>query len=982
MLTVVTMLWDGEPAARRTRYTAAHVRALARQVAAHLTLPHDIVCLTDDVARDVGPDVQAVGMHEAVRAWPKRYPKVLLWSPLMRQLAGRRMLYLDLDTLVVGDLTPLVTRSEDVVLWREPSGRTHYNTSMVLADAGARPKVWADFDVESAQTVGRRALGTHCAGPAARPHCGISSGGSDRYTSPEIETPMRHLAITLAALTALPTLAAPAAAQRPYSPDRLTAEDYARAERFLGDHVDRLVFGADVRPVWIDDDRFWYRNTIPEGAEFVLVDPAAGTRERAFDHERLAAALSAAAREDYEALELPFRSFAFVDDGGAIVFLVDGERYLCELRQYRCAAAPMEDDEGGDDGAAAPSVVSPDGRLAAFVREHDLWVRDLETGRETRLTTDGEEHFGYATNNAGWTRSDRPVLVWSPDSRRIATFQHDARGVGEMYLTSTNVGHPRLEAWRYPLVGDSAIFRIHRVVIDLEADDGPRVVRLRMPPDPHRSTVCDHVVCGGEWADVTWTPDGSRLVFVSSSRDHRRATLRVADPETGEVRDVLEERVETFYESGYRTSNWRVLPETDEVIWYSRRDDWGHLYLYDLSTGRLKHQVTEGDWNALRVLRVDEDERTVTFVGNEREPGDPYFMYAYRVSLDGGEPVLLTPDSANHDVSLSPSGRYLVDRRSTPTTPPVTAVRDARDGRELLRLEEADISRLVDAGWRPPTPFSVKARDGETDLYGLMYRPTRFDPSRRYPIINYIYPGPQSGSVGGRSFSAARRDHQAIAELGFIVVAIDAMGTPLRSHSFHAAYYGDMGDNGLPDQVAGMRQLAERHAWIDLDRAGIWGHSGGGFAAARALFDYPDFFEVGVSQAGNHDNRNYEDDWAEKWQGLLETYPDGTTNYDNQANQLVAEELEGRLLLAHGTMDSNVPPYSTLLVVDALIEANKDFDLILFPNRRHGFAMEPYMIRRRWDYFVEHLLGAEPPEAYEFGRERAARAASSARGEG
>ncbi|HSH44724.1 MAG TPA: DPP IV N-terminal domain-containing protein [Longimicrobiales bacterium] len=614
-------------------------------------------------------------------------------------------------------------------------------------------------------------------------------------------------------------------------------------------------------------------------------------------------------------------------------------------------------------------VLSPDGARVAFIREHDLWVRELDTGEETRLTTDGREDFGYATNNAGWTRSSRPVLLWSPDSRRIATFQHDARGVGEMYLATTEVGHPRLDAWKYPLPGDTAIFRIHRVVIDLDGPGGPEVTRLDMAPDPHRSTVCDHVVCRGiGWADVEWFDDAASLAFVSVSRDHREATLRVADAASGRVRQVLTERVPTFYESGHRARNWRVLPSADEVIWYSRQSDWGHLYLHDLETGRLKRQVTSGEWNVLEILRVDPDSRDVWFIGNEREPGDPYFTYLYRVNLDGGEPVLLTPDSAHHDVALSPDGRWVVDTRSTPTTPPVTTLRDGRTGHVVAELERADLADLEAAGWQPPIPFTVKARDGVTDLYGLLHRPTDFDPSKKYPIINHIYPGPQSGSVGSRAFQAARSDRQALAELGFVVVALDAMGTPMRSRSFHEAYYGDMGDNGLPDQIAGMRQLAERYPWIDLDRAGIYGHSGGGFAAARAILAYPDFFSVAVSQAGNHENRNYEDDWAEKWQGLLETNPDGTTNYDNQANQLLAHRLQGKLLLAHGTLDDNVPPYGTLLLVDALIAANRDFDLIMFPNRRHGFGNEPYMMRRRWDYFVEHLLGAEPPEEYRIGR--------------
>jgi dipeptidyl aminopeptidase/acylaminoacyl peptidase len=247
-----------------------------------------------------------------------------------------------------------------------------------------------------------------------------------------------------------------------------------------------------------------------------------------------------------------------------------------------------------------------------------------------------------------------------------------------------------------------------------------------------------------------------------------------------------------------------------------------------------------------------------------------------------------------------------------------------------------------------------------TDLYGLLYKPTNFDPSKKYPIVNHIYPGPQTGSVGSRNFSSARSDSQALAELGFVVVEIDGMGTPGRSKKFHDAYFGNMGDNTLPDQVAGMKELSQRFPWIDIDRVGIWGHSGGGYAAAAAMFRFPEFFKVGISEAGNHDNRNYEDDWAEKWQGLL----DGN-NYDNQANQLVARNLKGKLLLAHGATDSNVPPDNTLLVVNELIRANKDFDLLLFPNRGHGFANDPYMIRRRWDYFVRNLLGAEPPKDYE-----------------
>ncbi|MEX2465976.1 MAG: DPP IV N-terminal domain-containing protein, partial [Gemmatimonadota bacterium] len=631
--------------------------------------------------------------------------------------------------------------------------------------------------------------------------------------------------------------------------ERLTEDDYARAEGFLSQHTEPLVLGADVRPSWLDDGRFWYATRVADGTEYVLVDSEAGTRERAFDHARLAEAMSAATGERYEPMALPIAEFE-PDGASARIGLAAGEHWLlCDLTAYRCIPAT------GPVRPARSEVASPDGRLAAFIRGHDLWVRDLASGGETRLTTDGVEDFGYGTNNAGWTRSDRPVLSWSPDSRRIATFRHDARGVGMMYVTSTNVGHAELDAWRYPLPEDSVIFRIHRVVIDVERPEGERVLPLDMAPDPHRSTVCDHVYCGGTFADVSWSADGERFVFVSSSRDHKRARVRIADASTGQVRDLFEEVEETFFESG---GNWRYLSASGQILWHSQRDDWGHLYLYDAESGALEGQVTRGDWNVKDVLAVDESRREVTFIGNGREAGDPYFDYLYRVGLDDGRVRLLTPDSAHHVISLSPGERYFVDAASTPVTPPVTVLRD-RDGRPVTILEEADVSALRATGWQPPLPFVVTARDGETDLHGLLFRPSRFDDTRRYPIVNYLYPGPQSGSVGSRSFRASHRDLQSIAELGFVVVELDAMGTPGRSKTFHEAYYGNMGDNGLPDQVAGIRQLAERHAWMDIDRVGIFGHSGGGFAAAGAIFRYPEFYDVAVSQAGNHDNRNYED---------------------------------------------------------------------------------------------------------------------------
>jgi dipeptidyl aminopeptidase/acylaminoacyl peptidase len=700
--------------------------------------------------------------------------------------------------------------------------------------------------------------------------------------------------------------------QRPEAPTALTAADYARAERFLTYNTTPLVLRSGVRPTWLPDDRFWYRTTTERGSEAILVDSAKGTRA------------------------------------------------ACDLPACRERTEGGRGGRGG--GAPRTDAPSPDGKRTAFIRDWNLWVRDVASGKETQLTKDGVKDFGYATDNAGWTRSDRPIVLWSPDSKKIATFQQDQRNVGEMYLVDTKVGHPALQAWKYPLPGDPVVSMIHRVVIDV---DTGKIVRFKMDADQHRSTLCDDVACRGEWGDVQWSADGSTVAFVSTSRDHKHEQLRVADAATGAVRDVLEEKAETFFESGNGRVNWRYLPASNEAIWFSERDNWGHLFLYDVQTGREKHPITGGEGNVTQLVRVDEKNRMLYFVGVGMEKGrDPYFRHLYRIGMDGRNLKLLTPDDGDHDVSLSPSGEFFFDSYSKPDVPPVAELRRA-DGALVLAIEKADISRLLATGWKPPTPITVKARDGVTDLYGLMYKPTTLDPAKKYPIVNHIYPGPQTGSVGGRSFSPARGDAQALAELGFVVVEIDGMGTPWRSKKFHEAYYANMGDNTLADQVTGMKQLAQRYPWIDIDRAGIYGHSGGGYATADAMFRYPDFFKVGISEAGNHDNRVYEDDWAEKWQGLLRTNADGTTNYDNQANQLVAKNLKGKLLLAHGTMDTNVPPNNTLLVVNELIKANKDFDLLMLPNRGHGFGNEPYMIRRRWDYFVKYLLGAEPPHEYE-----------------
>ncbi len=692
------------------------------------------------------------------------------------------------------------------------------------------------------------------------------------------------------------TLAFTATAQQ----KALTVSDYEKAESFMSYNTARYIDHANVQPNWLEDDKFWYSTKTNGTEQTFLVDPAKKTKTPA---------------TDFKTGEMPSRRM------------------------------------GGRN-----EVLSPDGKKAILIKDYNLFVRDVATNKLTQLTTDGIKDYGYATDNAGWRHSDAPILRWSPDSKKIATFQQDQRNSKDMYLVTTNVGAPVLKAWKYPLPGDKQIATIRRVIIDVE---NPKVISLNIPADPHRATLSDDISSSGTFDDIDWKADGSEVAFLSTSRDHKNEKFRIANATTGAVREVFEETVKTQYESGQGAINWRYLPASKEIIWYSERDNWGHLYLYDSGNGKLKNQITKGDFVVTRLVKVDEKARTLYFFANGREKGNPYFSYLYKIGFDGKNLSLLTPETGNHQVVFSPSFKYFVDSYSQPDVPPVTVLRSI-DGKLVSTLEKTDVSRLAATGWKAPTPVSVKAKDGKTDIYGLVFTPTKMDPSRKYPVIDYIYPGPQGGSVGSWSFAASRGDNQALAELGFIVVVIEGTSNPDRSKSFHDMSYGNMAENTLPDQIAAIRQLSAKYP-IDTTKVGIWGHSGGGFATAAAMFRYPDFFKVGISESGNHDNRNYEDDWGERYNGLVEN-----SDYEAQANQNYAKNLKGKLMLVHGLMDDNVPPYNTLLVVEALEKANKSFDLVIFPNSAHGYGTySPYMMRRRWDYFVQNLLGAEPPKDYQ-----------------
>ena len=691
----------------------------------------------------------------------------------------------------------------------------------------------------------------------------------------------------------------------------ISTAEYDQAVSMLFRNTDKLIDNS-IRPRWLQDGRLWYRSMTENQVQFKLFNPADGKKIIAYSKEEL-----------FEKANV----------------------------------------KPGVNSGTANEVLSPDGRYVAFIRDWNLWVKEVDTGEEKALTSDGVKNFGYATDNAGWRKSDRPILSWSPDSKKIATFQQDQRHVSNMYLVKTKVGTPELQEWKYPLPGDADIIRIHRVIIYLSKE--PKVVRLKMASDARRGTLDDDISSDGGFDDVVWSDDSKQLVFVSTSRDHKQENVRIANCETGEVKDIFKETVATQYESGQGSINWRYLSKTNEIIWYSERSDWGHLYLYNANTGLLKKQITSGNYVVRQVLKVDKKNRLIYFIGSGKEANtNPYFRYLYRIDFDGKNISLLTRALGDHNVRFSPDGKYFLDSYSQPDVAPIHEVRDL-NGKLITTLEKTNISRLKATGWKPSMPFTVKSANERWNLYGLLYTPTTMKKGVKYPVVVKIYPGPLGGSVGSWSFSPGKGGCQALAELGFVVIQLEGSCNPNRSKSFHDACYGNMAENTLPDQIAGLKQLAEKHQFLELTRVGIYGSSGGGFATATAMFKYPDFFKVGVSISGNHDNRNYEDDWGERYIGLETKDGKGISNYEQQSSQIYAKNLKGKLLLAHGGMDDNVPPYNTYLVVDALIKANKDFDLLLFPNARHWLGSDYYyMVRRLWDYFVQHLLQATPPKEY------------------
>jgi dipeptidyl-peptidase 4 len=770
------------------------------------------------------------------------------------------------------------------------------------------------------------------------------------------------LAAALVALAAAPALHA-------------QTVDYSKAERMLSWHAQSLIAGDAVNPNWIGrSSRFWYRNKTGNGHAFVLVDPARNTQAPLFDHARLAAALSLAADTAYEHNKLPFSSFDFTRDESHIAMRVGRKRYECDIRGYICTPTDTLP-------STQYAVLSPDSVWEVFAKDHDLWLRRFPDGRDTiRLTDDGEEYNSYGVNaprayaQMRGNLRQRPSLQWSPDGTRIVVTRTNERAIPHSHFVSFTSTRPRHFSQPYALPGDSLMPITVLHFLDLTPtlaaaqQDGetrplPANVRTELQPESFRLALNSSSV------DSVWHPSSDRVHVTSYTRGAKGLYLIEVDARTGAQRVLAADSAKTnvIGQEYIESKSWWVSGSGNDVIWWSERDGFGHLWLLD-GQGNVKNRITGGAWTAGVIHRVDEATRRIWFMARGREQGrNPYYAHLYRVNFDGSGLTLLTPEDANHEISFAPTGDFLVDTYSTIDQPEVTVLRRASDGGVVRTLERADISRLEEVGWRPAQPFTVKARDGVTDLYGVMYLPTDLDPSKKYPVIENIYPGPFVGSVGSWSFKA-HGENFALAQLGFVVVQLDHLGSRFRGKAFHDNYYGNMADHGLPDHIAGLKQLAARHSFMDLDRVGIYGHSGGGFASTGAILRYPDFYKVAVSGAGNHDQMTYGHYWGEVYQGLLEKDTvRNTTNYDSQANRLVAGNLQGRLLLMHGDMDDNVHPAMTIRLVDELIKANKDFDLVIAPDRAHGLN-EPYFIRRRWDYFVRHLMGLEPPREYNITR--------------
>lgn len=719
-----------------------------------------------------------------------------------------------------------------------------------------------------------------------------------------------------------------------------TAEDYRRAYALKEKFGNDKVFYSSVNPQWIDDTHyFWYIRHTPEGRIYTCVSADQKTRKNLFDPVRLSASLSEASGKEVTPQTLALEKLKVSKGRDTLRFVFNNTQWMYAVQKGRlvnlgiCPVPPkprhwME----VDDEKTADPVPSPDGKYVAFIKNDNIYVKEIATGKEKALSLDGTLGNYYSS-----------YIRWSPDSKKVAACK--IRPVPKRYVyyvesSPTDQLQPKLHKQEYAKPGDELPFKVPCIY---EVETGRSII-----PDT-RLFSQQYELYGPEW-----NADSRAITFEYNQRGHQVYRVLELSADNGNVRTLVEETSDKYvnYPRHFRHN----LADGKHLIWMSERDNWNHLYMYDRATGQPTHQITRGEWYVRRVLKVDEANRQIYFSANGMQPGeDPYLIRYYRIGFDGKGLTCLTPEEGMHTAWFSKDMKYLVDVYSKVDQAPVAVLRQATDGKIVMPLEKADISRLEANGWKAPEVFVAKGRDGKTDMWGLIARPTNFDPNKKYPVIEYIYQGPGDQYVP-KTFISYNRYMTSLAELGFIVVMVDGMGTSFRSREFENVCYKNLKDAGLPDHIAWIKAAAKKYPYMDLDRVGIYGCSAGGQESMTAVLFYPEFYKAAYSACGCHDNRMDKIWWNELWLG----YPVGDA-YKEGSNVENAHLLKRPLMLVVGELDDNVDPASTMQVVNALIKANKDFELIVVPGAHHTVG-EEYGEHKRYDFFVRHLMEKNPPK--------------------
>lgn len=721
-----------------------------------------------------------------------------------------------------------------------------------------------------------------------------------------------------------------------------TVEDYKRAFEQRAKYSGKVYYD-NVQPNWIGDTHnFWYVRNTPDGRIYVVVDAHKQKRTELFNHEKLAKALSEATKRDYRAKGLNLERLSVEDKLDIIHFQANGSRWTYNTRKNQLIEEKAQGNAfpqrpgrqrhwmERDDELEASPVPSPDGKYTAYIKNHNIYVRERATGRERQLSIDGTLANYYSA-----------YIQWSPDSRKVVSCKIRPTEKRYVYYVESSPAdqlQPKLHKQEYAKPGDELPFKVPCIY---EVETG-RAIIPSTELFEHQYSI----------SRPRWDKDSRTLTFEFNERGHQHYRILEISAEDGTVRPIIEESSDKYV--NYSRIFRHHLKDGRRIIWSSERDNWNHLYMYDRTTGQPLHQITKGEWYVRDIIRIDEENELIYFSANGVQTDeDPYHIRYYRIGFDGNDLVDLTPDRGTHKAWFSRDMQYLVDVYSTANDAPVTVLRDAH-GRAMMTLETADITRLEAEGWRAPEVFAAKGRDGKTDMWGLIIRPSNFDPAKKYPILEYIYQGPGDHYVP-KPFTAHHYYMSSIAELGFIVVMVDGMGTSFRSREFENICHKNLKDAGLPDHISWIRAAADKYPYMDIDRVGIYGCSAGGQEAMTAVLFHPYFYKAAYSACGCHDNRMDKIWWNEQWLG----YPVGD-QYKEGSNVENAHLLTRPLMLVVGEMDDNVDPASTMQVVNALVKAGKDFEFIFLPGQRHTMG-EAYGEHKRYDFFVRHLMGVNPP---------------------